>query len=90
MARVPWLEPGILMKAFDAGAYGVICPMVNTRDDAARLVSYVRYAPQGTRSFGPIEAGISYVDTNLPKGNMAGATVVASERASAVRLPDTS
>ena len=29
MARVPWMEPGIIMKILDAGAYGVICPMVN-------------------------------------------------------------
>jgi len=57
IVRVPWLEAGAIMKALDAGAYGVICPMVNTRDDAARLVSWVRYAPQGTRSFGPIRAG---------------------------------
>lgn len=56
VVRVPWLEPGILMKALDAGAYGVICPMVNTRDDAARLVAYAHYAPRGTRSFGPIRA----------------------------------
>ena len=53
MARVPWLEPGIIMKALDAGAYGIICPMVNTADEAARLVSYLRYPPLGTRSFGP-------------------------------------
>lgn len=56
LVRVPWLEPGILMKTLDAGAYGVICPMVNTRDDAAKLVAYTHYAPQGTRSFGPIRA----------------------------------
>lgn len=56
VVRVPWLEPGILMKALDAGAYGVICPMVNTRDDAARLVAYTHYAPRGTRSFGPVRA----------------------------------
>ncbi len=56
LARVPWLEPGIIMKTLDAGAYGVICPMVNTRDDAARLVAYTHYAPRGTRSFGPIRA----------------------------------
>jgi 4-hydroxy-2-oxoheptanedioate aldolase len=56
IVRVPWLEPGILMKSLDAGAYGVICPMVNTRDDAARLVACTRYAPQGTRSFGPVRA----------------------------------
>ena len=31
IVRVPWLEPGIAVKTLDAGAYGVICPMVNTR-----------------------------------------------------------
>ena len=56
VVRVPWLEPGILMKALDAGAYAVICPMVNTREDAEKLVAYTHYAPQGTRSFGPIRA----------------------------------
>jgi 4-hydroxy-2-oxoheptanedioate aldolase len=56
LVRVPWLEPGILMKSLDAGAYGVICPMVNTRDDAARLVAYTSYAPRGGRSFGPVRA----------------------------------
>ncbi len=56
VVRVPWLEPGILMKALDAGAYGVICPMVNTREDAQRLVAYTHYAPGGTRSFGPVRA----------------------------------
>lgn len=58
VVRVPWLEAGIVMKALDAGAYGVICPMVNTRDDAARLVAYTHYAPRGTRSFGPIRASM--------------------------------
>ncbi len=56
IVRVPWLEPAGIMKALDAGAYGVICPMVSTRDDAARLLAYTRYAPQGTRSFGPVRA----------------------------------
>jgi 4-hydroxy-2-oxoheptanedioate aldolase len=56
IVRVPWLEPGILMKALDAGAYGVICPMVNTREDAQKLVAWTTYAPQGTRSFGPVRA----------------------------------
>jgi 4-hydroxy-2-oxoheptanedioate aldolase len=58
VVRVPWLEPGIIMKSLDAGAYAVICPMVNTREDAQRLVAYTRYAPQGTRSFGPVRASL--------------------------------
>ena len=56
MVRVPWLDPADIMKALDAGAYGIICPMVNTREEAERLVSYVRYPPTGVRSFGPIRA----------------------------------
>jgi 4-hydroxy-2-oxoheptanedioate aldolase len=56
VVRVPWLEPGILMKTLDAGAYAVICPMVNTREDAQKLVAWTHYAPRGTRSFGPIRA----------------------------------
>lgn len=56
LVRVPWLEPGILMKTLDAGAYGVICPMVSTREDAQKLVAYTSYAPRGTRSFGPVRA----------------------------------
>lgn len=56
MVRVPWLDPGIVMKALDAGALGVICPMVNSRADAEILASCLRYAPRGRRSFGPIRA----------------------------------
>ena len=58
IVRVPWLEPGALMKALDAGAYGVICPMVNTREDAQKLIAWTNYAPQGTRSFGPVRASL--------------------------------
>ena len=57
MARVPWLEPGVIMKALDAGAMGIICPMINTRQDAEALVSYMRYPPLGQRSFGPDARG---------------------------------
>lgn len=56
IARVPWLDPGIIMKTLDAGAYGIICPMVNCREDAEKLVHACRYPPEGGRSFGPIRA----------------------------------
>ncbi len=56
IVRVPWLEPGIVMKALDAGAYGVICPMINSREEAQRFVAYTNYAPRGARSFGPVRA----------------------------------
>ena len=66
VVRVPWLEPGIIMKSLDAGAYGIICPMINTREDAQRLVAYSHYAPQGTRSFGPIRA-LLYSGADYPQ-----------------------
>ncbi len=59
LARAPWCEPGIIMKVLDAGAYGVICPMVNTAEQAAEFVSYLRYPPRGQRSFGPTRANFS-------------------------------
>jgi 4-hydroxy-2-oxoheptanedioate aldolase len=58
MVRVPWNEPGIIGKVLDGGAKGVICPMVNTEKEARDLVSFCRYPPKGTRSFGPIRSGI--------------------------------
>lgn len=60
MVRVPWREPGIVMKALDAGAMGIICPMINTAAEAAEFVSYMRYPPLGQRSFGPTRANIAY------------------------------
>lgn len=65
LVRVPWLEPGIIMKTLDAGAYGVICPMVSTREDAQKFVAYTTYAPKGQRSFGPIRA-LLYAGADYP------------------------
>ena len=58
MARVPWLEPGIIGKVLDAGALGVICPMVNTGEEAEDLVRFTHYAPRGSRSYGPTRAAL--------------------------------
>ncbi len=59
MVRVPWNEPGIIGKVLDGGAYGVICPMINTVEEARALVSYCKYPPLGARSNGPIRM-VSY------------------------------
>ena len=53
LVRVPALDDAVIMKMLDAGAYGVICPMIDTAAQAAQLVSACRYPPTGTRSFGP-------------------------------------
>ncbi len=56
IVRVPWNEPGLIMRVLDAGSYGVICPMINTREDAEKFVGACRYPPEGYRSFGPFRA----------------------------------
>lgn len=58
MARVPWNEPGIIMRVLDAGAYGLICPMINTVEEAEALVKAARYPPLGARSNGPFRASV--------------------------------
>ena len=69
LIRVPWLEAGSIMKALDAGAYGVICPMINNRQQAEQLVSYGHYPPDGTRSFGPTRALLSAGANYAKKAN---------------------
>jgi 4-hydroxy-2-oxoheptanedioate aldolase len=54
IARVPWNEPGIIGKMLDAGAGGIIVPMVNSVAEAEAAVAACRYPPRGARSFGPI------------------------------------
>jgi 4-hydroxy-2-oxoheptanedioate aldolase len=53
IVRVPSCDPPLLMKALDAGAYGLICPAIGNPDEAARFVSATRYPPLGERSYGP-------------------------------------
>jgi len=58
LARVPWNDPALVMKILDAGVYGVICPMINTKAQAEALVGACKYAPRGFRSWGPVRASI--------------------------------
>lgn len=62
MTRVAWNDPVQIMRALDGGVLGIICPMIETVDDAARFVSYCLYPPEGSRSFGPIRARLAWGD----------------------------
>jgi 4-hydroxy-2-oxoheptanedioate aldolase len=66
IVRVPWNDPAIIMHALDAGAYGIICPMINNADEAKKLVQACRYEPEGARSYGParglLYGGADYYD----------------------------
>lgn len=66
IARCPELNPATIGKLLDAGAYGIICPTVDTAEDAERFARACRYPPRGTRSFGPsrglLYGGPDYTD----------------------------
>jgi 4-hydroxy-2-oxoheptanedioate aldolase len=59
MVRSSTLNPAEIMHLLDAGAYGVICPMISTPDQAREFVRACRYAPTGERSYGPVR-GFTY------------------------------
>ena len=56
LVRVPWNEPGIIGRVLDAGALGVIIPMVNSRRGARGGGRSLPLPPAGARSFGPLVA----------------------------------
>ena len=60
MVRVPWSEPGIIMRMLDLGVLGIIAPMINTKEDCEKFVSYCYYPTIGQRSFGPMRAQLIY------------------------------
>ncbi|MBY4894009.1 2,4-dihydroxyhept-2-ene-1,7-dioic acid aldolase [Rhodobacteraceae bacterium N5(2021)] len=74
MVRVPHLDPAQIMQLLDAGAYGIICPMISTPEQAAELVAACRYPPHGNRSFGP-SRGLLYGGSDYVA--MANETVMA-------------
>lgn len=58
MARVAANDFTAINRLLDAGAYGLVCPLVDSAEDARRFVSACRYPPRGTRSFGPTRAAL--------------------------------
>lgn len=87
LARAPWNSPGIMGKLLDAGCMGIICPMVNTAEEAARFVGACRYAPRGYRSTGPIRVGLLH-DGYAEQANDAVVTLAMVETEEAVRNLD--
>lgn len=56
LVRPPSNEPAIIGKLLDAGAMGIICPMINRAEDAEVMVEACLYPPVGVRSYGPVRA----------------------------------
>ena len=69
LARVPWNEPGIIMKMLDLGVLGIIAPMINNKKECEEFVSYCNYPPLGCRSFGPMRAQLVYGSKYFEEAN---------------------
>lgn len=67
LVRVAADDPGLVMKMLDAGAAGIVCAMINTGEDAKRLVECCRYPPVGARSLGPARASAVYGEEYVQK-----------------------
>lgn len=85
LVRVPWNEPGDVMRALDAGAYGVICPNIDTREQCERFVGACRYAPLGYRSVGPRRAVLYGGSDYIAKANETILAAVQVESAVALK-----
>lgn len=59
IVRVPWNEPWAIMRVLDAGAHGVIVPMVDSPQQAEAAARACRFAPEGARSWGPARAALA-------------------------------
>ncbi len=59
LVRVPWNEPIFIMKMLDAGALGIIAPMINNEQETKTFIEACRYPPAGFRSYGPFRASLT-------------------------------
>lgn len=77
--RVGWNDPSTIMKVLDAGAYGVVVPLVNNREEAERAVWAAKYPPQGGRSSGPARVSFYAGDGYQDHSNEETAVIVMIE-----------
>lgn len=82
--RVAWNDQALIGRALDAGAHGIICPMINTAEDAKTFVHAAKYPPLGGRSWGPYRASLLLDGDHLTEANDWALTFAQIETAEAV------
>ncbi len=63
VVRPAWNDRVLIKRVLDVGAFGVVIPWVNTKEDAEAAVSYCKYPPNGLRGWGPRRASLYYMRT---------------------------
>jgi len=69
IVRVANNDPGLVGRALDAGAQGVMCPLINTVEEAEEFVRAVKYPPLGLRSWGPYRARLDHEGDYFAQAN---------------------
>ena len=87
MARVAWNDAQLIKRLLDAGAMGLVVPMVNSAEEARRAVAAMKYPPDGVRSLGGGRA-IVYGDDYMLRANDEICCVVQIEHIDAVRAAE--
>jgi 4-hydroxy-2-oxoheptanedioate aldolase len=88
LVRAEWNEPSAIMKALDAGAQGVIVPMVNSGAEAEAATKASRYPPLGFRSWGPVRAALGDSAYSPEEANRRVVCIVMVETPQAVESVD--
>jgi 4-hydroxy-2-oxoheptanedioate aldolase len=92
LVRLPANSVEWFKWALDAGAWGVIVPMVQSREEAERAVAWSKYPPLGTRSvggiFGPYGFGVTDWASYGPQANDQILVAVQIESAQALQNLD--
>lgn len=85
MARVAWNDPMLIKRLLDAGAMGLVVPMVNSPEEAEKAVTAMKYPPEGIRSLGGGRAATVYGDDYFEKANDETVVIVQIEHIDAVK-----
>jgi 2-keto-3-deoxy-L-rhamnonate aldolase RhmA len=56
LVRVGAVEQYLVKSALDLGAHGIVCPLINSAEEARRAVSFAKYPPMGIRGVAPRKA----------------------------------
>jgi 2-keto-3-deoxy-L-rhamnonate aldolase RhmA len=91
-ARVPELSKALVSRVLDAGATGVMVPMVETPEQASRLAGWSKFAPVGNRGLGSVGTHTGFVSVNatqfMPQANRDVLTIAQIETGPAIEAID--
>jgi len=84
LVRVAWNDVALIKRALDIGAYGVVVPMVSTREEALNAVRFSKYPPEGVRGIGGVRRLLYGGPDYLSHANEEILVIVQIETAEAV------